>query len=151
GDADPEYQKHCMDLIDSYQLTEHFRFMGKTDSVPKVLEDYDVLLMPTLAEEAFGRVIIEAMAMSMIVVATDAYGPREIIEHETDGFLFERGNANALAGTITMLESMDDSELQAVAQAARKKVETKYEISLVKKRIEIIIENVVQNNLNTQK
>lgn len=143
GEADPDYLSRCHLQIQKLHLENHFCFKGKSTDLMNILPRYDVLLMPTMAQEALGRVIIEAMACSLIVIATDAYGPKEIITHAQNGFLFKRGSSADLAASILQIYRLDISALEKVRQAARAEVEQKYEINLVKKQIQNILENIV--------
>ncbi len=144
GEEDPEYGEACRKLIQDLHLDSHFHFMGKSLKLQSIFPDYDVMLMPTLAEEAFGRVIIEAMAQRLIVIATDAYGPKEIISNGSDGFLFERCSSAALAEKIMKLELLPFDEIETIRNQARLKIINNYEISLVKKKIEVILYKILQ-------
>ncbi len=143
GEADPEYLRHCMGLIEAFSLQERIRFLGRNPEVTKILSQYSVLLMPTMAREAFGRVVIEAMSLGLVVLATNAYGPKEIIADEEDGFLFDRGSVPALASKIRAVAGLNREQRCALGRKARQKVQEHYEINLVKKKIEIIIESIV--------
>lgn len=50
--------------------------------------------------EAFGNVIVEALACGVPVVSTDCGGPREILKNGTYGLLVQVGNEQALADGI---------------------------------------------------
>ena len=50
--------------------------------------------------EGFGNALVEAMACGVPVVATDCYGPREILEDGRHGILVPVGQSDALAGAI---------------------------------------------------
>lgn len=143
GEADKSYLQYCQQLIKRLHLGDHFRFKGKIDHPMQILPRYDVLLMPTVSKEPLGRVIIEAMACSLIVIATNAYGPKEIISHKIDGYLFERGSVSALASAILELYNTDRKSLEQIRVNARLKVEQKYEINLVKNQVEKILERIV--------
>lgn len=147
GEADPIYAQYCKDLIAKNGLSDSFHWQGHNPKLREILSSYDVMLMPTLAEEAFGRVIIEAMAVRLIVVATDAFGPAEIISTGRDGFLFPRASHTALAEIILQLKQLDAMQIEQLKSNARKTVCDKYEISLVKKQIESILENIVYQNM----
>lgn len=62
------------------------RLLGEIDDVPQLLAALDVLLVPSW-EEAFGRVVVEGMAMGLTVIATASGGPPEIIDDGRTGFL----------------------------------------------------------------
>lgn len=135
GDVEPDYYARCQKLILEKDLTRHVHFYPRTSDVDKLYWEHDVMLMPTLAKEAFGRVVIEAMARRCIVIATNAYGPAEIITSGKDGFLFARDDVGALTDTIREVYMLTNSELRELGRQARKAVEEKYELSLVKKQI----------------
>jgi glycosyltransferase involved in cell wall biosynthesis len=148
GEEDLPYADLCRKLIETNGLSNRISFKGKTNNALVALQDYDVMLMPTLAREAFGRVIIEAMACKCIVAASDAYGPSEIITDGVDGFLFTPGSVSALVQVIHILNSLSAIEIAQIRTNARNTVCSKYEISLVKERIEDILVNIVFNHSN---
>ena len=67
-------------------LTDRVRFLGERDDVPEILGALDLLLLPSW-EEPFGRVVVEAMAMAVPVIATSVGGPSEILRDGDDGIL----------------------------------------------------------------
>ncbi len=77
-------------------------------SMPDLLRGVDCVAMPSLWEEAFGMVWLEAMAMGRPVVASAVAGPRDWIQDGVNGFLVEPGNAEALADRIAQLYANPD-------------------------------------------
>jgi L-malate glycosyltransferase len=67
-------------------VEDRVRFLGERSDVPSLLAATDVLLMP-FWQDAFGRVAVEAMAMSVPVVAANVGGPTEIVRAGIDGLL----------------------------------------------------------------
>lgn len=57
-------------------------------------------LVHTATREPFGRVLIEAMARGIPVIAFDACGPREIITNGDTGILVESGNVDQLVDAM---------------------------------------------------
>jgi glycosyltransferase involved in cell wall biosynthesis len=151
GDEDESYAERCKALIKKLHLQEHFNFLGKTLDINKILPNYDVLLMPTMAKEAFGRIVVEAMAAKVIVIATDAFGPKEIISSSHDGFLFKRGSSASLASAILHVYQMIPQHLEQMRSQARETVETRYEINLVKMRLVNILENIIKEAKQPQR
>lgn len=84
------------------------QFVGRVDS-HKFLTDIDVLVTPSLWQEPFGLVLCEAMSAGVPVVASAVGGIPEIVEHGECGFLFERGDGDALRNYVVQLA--DDREL----------------------------------------
>jgi len=71
---------------------------------PRTLfEKIDVLVVPSLWHEPFGRVAIEALAWGIPVVASLRGGLREIIRHTVNGWLFEPNDPGRLAQLLHML------------------------------------------------
>jgi glycosyltransferase involved in cell wall biosynthesis len=62
-----------------------------------------VIIFPSLVEEPFGRVGIEAMAAGRPVVAFDVGGVREWLRHGETGFLVPRGDLNKMAESVNLL------------------------------------------------
>lgn len=150
GEEYPHSADTSRALIERHGLKAHFNFRGKSQNMQRIFPQYDIMIMPTLARETFGRVIIEAMASGLIVIATNAFGPAEIIEHQVDSLLFERANPAALAACIKQILSTPLIELELMRKAARKKVAEHYEISLVKKSIEIILEREIKTQTDKE-
>jgi glycosyltransferase involved in cell wall biosynthesis len=89
-------------LTRELNLREEVEFLGLRHDVPQLLAASDLLVLPSRSE-GFGLVIIEAMACGVPVVASGLEGPREILLHGRNGYLFEPGNKNDLADKIAFL------------------------------------------------
>ncbi len=92
-------------------LGAQVHFTGWRDDVPDILALGDLFVLPS-TNEAFGRVLIEAMAMARAVVATDAGGVPEIVVDGETGVLVPPADPPALAAAVQAL-------LDAPARAAR--------------------------------
>ena len=77
-------------------------FSGPLPSPADALAGLDVLAVAS-HREALGRVILEAFAGGIAVVASDAGGIPEVVEPGSNGLLFPRGNADELARTLVQL------------------------------------------------
>jgi len=131
------YFKQLMELVRQCGLKERVEFLGNVSDVPGILEKLDVLVMATTTQEAFGRVIIEAGAVGVPVVATSVGGVLEIIEHEKDGLLAEPENPYELAKAVVRM--IKDRQLaKTCAQNLAQKVKDKFSLdTLVKKTIDV--------------
>jgi glycosyltransferase involved in cell wall biosynthesis len=65
--------------------------------MPAALMVADVVAMPSITPEPFGRVALEAQAMGRPVVAFDHGGATESIRHGETGWLAVPGDADSLA------------------------------------------------------
>ncbi|CAN5669527.1 glycosyltransferase [soil metagenome] len=77
-------------------------FTGRRDDVPAVTAALDVAVLPSY-REAQGLVILEAMALSRPVVATNVGGIPEMIEDGVTGLLVPPRDRRELAAAITRL------------------------------------------------
>jgi glycosyltransferase involved in cell wall biosynthesis len=111
------YVRRLRLIVDELELHDAVRFLGEREEVPEILRACDVALLPSWAEP-FGRVVVEAMAIGVPVVATSVGGPAEIIRDGIDGLLVAPRQPDALAAAIVAL--LDDSDRrQALGAAAR--------------------------------
>jgi glycosyltransferase involved in cell wall biosynthesis len=78
-------------------------FAGFRDDIPSWMKAVDVIVHTSTEPEPFGRVIIEGMATGRPVIATEAGGVTEIIEHRRNGWLVKPGDSVALAEAISTL------------------------------------------------
>jgi glycosyltransferase involved in cell wall biosynthesis len=91
-------------------------FTGWTNDIYSVLERLDLLLAPSMWEEANPRVILEAFAAAVPVIAFRRGGVPEIIRHGETGFLCD--DAGGMAARAIELLRGDRRCLCAVAHAA---------------------------------
>ncbi len=132
GDAPknkPGYIENLKVLVKQLQIEKYVDFLGPQYNIPKIMSELDLLVLPSIGQEAFGRVIIEAGASGVPVIATRIGGAIEIIEHGHTGFLVKPGDMLEMVNSI--ISALKDRELSKnIAIEARKKVEKEY--SLVK-------------------
>jgi colanic acid/amylovoran biosynthesis glycosyltransferase len=95
------YRRKLVALTAESGVSERVAFLGAVpeEIVSEHLEQAHVFVLASLAEP-LGVALMEAMAMSVPVVATDGGGVPELIENGADGILVEPGDANAIAVAI---------------------------------------------------
>lgn len=95
-------------------------FIGPEQNVFNFMNAVDIIVLPSIAQEDFPNVVIEAMSLGKPVIASSIAGTPEQITHMRDGLLVEPGNSEELARAIGTLAH--DSELrQVLASNAREK------------------------------
>jgi glycosyltransferase involved in cell wall biosynthesis len=88
--------------IEALGLWESVRLAGFCGDVLSLINAADLMVLPSLAEP-FGLVLVEAMSLGRPVVATNAGGPREVVEDGVTGLLVPPADPPALAAAITRL------------------------------------------------
>ncbi|MFA5038250.1 MAG: lipopolysaccharide heptosyltransferase II [Candidatus Omnitrophota bacterium] len=106
-------------------LSETVSFLGNRRDIPELLKQMDALVMPSITEESFGRVIVEAQAVGVPVIASKVGGVVEIIDNEKDGLLVFPKDDEAMAQAILKLIT-DDALGRRLSESGRRKVEEKF-------------------------
>lgn len=87
-----------------------FRAQGWRDQagMKALYRDADIVVVPSVWPEPFGRVAVEGMAAGRPVAASRIGGLQEIVRHGETGYLFEAGSSAELALRLERL--LDDPE-----------------------------------------
>lgn len=103
----------------------------------------DVFVAPSI-QEAFGKTIIESMSCSTPVVAFDATGPRDIIDHKNTGYLAEPFEPEDLArGIDWVLE--DPERCHQLSYQSKIKVENEFSVSVVAEKYIQLYKKIIYN------
>jgi len=90
---------------EDYPGPDWFRPAGWREhgSLPRLYAKADVVVAPSVWDEPFGMVALEAMAVGRPVCASKVGGLQTIVEHTKTGFLFERNDSTELSRALEML------------------------------------------------
>ena len=131
GDAPVKKQAYKDELVlltKRLGISAQVEFMGNRRDIPELLSKADCLVLSTITQEAFGRVIIEAQAAGVPVVATRVGGVTEIIEHEKTGLLVLPKDIEAMSDAV--LRILNNPAFSAgLVIAAKKKIDDRYTLS----------------------
>lgn len=126
------YKEEVEVLVRRLGLSHCTEFLGTQRDIPAILSQLDLLVLATVTHEAFGRVIIEAQAAGVPVVATEVGGVVDIIEDEKTGLLVPPADSVSMAEAIIRI--FKDKELaHTLAVNAYKKVKESYNLELMVK------------------
>lgn len=124
------YKEQVQVLVKRLGLWHSTQFLGNQRDIPAILAHLDLLVLTTTSHEAFGRVIVEAQACGVPVVATRVGGVIDIIEDQKTGLLVAPGDPASIAQSA--IKIYKDVELsRTLAENAYKKVKEKYNIGLM--------------------
>jgi glycosyltransferase involved in cell wall biosynthesis len=104
----------------------------------------DVVMFPSVVEEPFGRVGIEAMAAGRPVVAFDVGGVREWLVHGETGYLVPRGEVEQMAGFTTLLLEKPDLA-RKLGEAGRRRARALFDRNRIVSRLEQILSEVIEH------
>ncbi len=128
-----KFEEYLKVMTKTKHLEDRIHFMGFVPA-ETALQNLDLVVHASTEPEPFGRVIIEAMASGIPVIATDAGGASEIIRNRETGLLIEPKDANLLAERIKELKN--NSELRDnLTTEARKDIEEKFSLEASTKNL----------------
>ena len=101
------------------------------------MAELDIIVIAS-EQEAFGRVVIEAMALKKAIVATRCGGPEEIITDGVTGFLVPVRDAASMANRIMAL-AMNPELRRRVGVEGFETVDRKFSVKAYTKNLQQII------------
>lgn len=122
------YEQAVRFAIREYGLSDRVTIAGPQprEQIPRLLADADVMLHSAI-EEGFCNAVVEAQAMCLPVVTSDAGGLPENVENGVTGFVAPRRDATALAEKLALLAS--SPELRArMGQAGRARALARFDL-----------------------
>jgi glycosyltransferase involved in cell wall biosynthesis len=103
SDGSTRYFASIRQCIEDSGLQQAFILTGYRSNVEEFYAAMDIVVHSSVFPEPFGMVVPEAMAARRPVIASDAGGPRDIIENGVNGILVPPGDVTALADAVTKL------------------------------------------------
>jgi len=112
-------EEQLKDYADDKGLNEHVIFTGFRNDIPEILPELDIFLV-TSETEGLSTSILDAIACKVPVVATNAGGIPEIIEHNVTGMLGGIKQPETLADGILTILSNETLREEIVTNASEK-------------------------------
>ena len=122
------YKKRLIDLVQRYRLTKKIKFIDHCKEMPLAYSLADTVVSASIEPEAFGRVSVEAQAMSKIIIASNLGGSKETILKGKSGFLYKHDDPRELAKTLNTVIELDQDTLNAMGNEGRKNVTKKFDV-----------------------
>ncbi|WP_119304111.1 glycosyltransferase family 4 protein [Dongia deserti] len=103
-----EKARELQDLAKEEGITGRYHYIGPRSDVPDVLRSLDILVLPSKRDkEAFPRIVVEAMACGVPVLATAVAGvPEAVVAGET-GLLVDPDDFDGFVGALRTLVTDD--------------------------------------------
>jgi len=105
-------------------------FLGWRQDVPEVMSTFDIFVLPSL-NEGMGKVLVEAMALGIPIVASDVGGIPDLVTHNYNGLLVPPADVEGMAKSINVLldystkrmEMGDRGKIIAIDYSAEKMID----------------------------
>jgi len=136
----PEHSEFELALKESANqmgISDDIVWTGHIDDLAPVYRAFDLFIMPSY-EEAFGFVLVEAMASGIPAIATAAGGVPEIIQHLETGYLIEPRSSASIENAIKHL--MTDNDLsRRLAESGRTRAVQVYDSKIYFAKVQNLI------------
>jgi ABC-type polysaccharide/polyol phosphate transport system ATPase subunit/glycosyltransferase involved in cell wall biosynthesis len=127
-------------------LAEHARLDAETEDALTYYRAADVFVCPSF-QESLPRVVLEAMAFSLPVVASDVHGIPELVRDGSEGVLVAAGNEAQLAEALRRVLG-DRGWARALGTAARQRVEKHFALERSVDRYQDLFEELVSRRMD---
>lgn len=138
-----DYYQQLKSRIDTLGMRECVIFQGFMRNPDEIYPQMDISVVPSL-REPFGMVMLEAMAFSKPVVATNVGGPLDIVTDKT-GILVPVNDPAALAAAILRLVR-DPYLREKMGNAGRDRIETHFTMEKSLARLYEIYDDLLCRN-----
>jgi len=132
--GDGNLRRECEDFVRKRGL-KHVKFVGKVPfkDIPNFYAASDIVVFPSIWQEPFGRVVLEAMAAGKPVVASNVGGVVDLIINGENGYLVEPLNDKMWVKYLNMLIS--DELLRERLGKNGKKLSANFDTEVVTRKI----------------
>ncbi|MFI5279447.1 MAG: glycosyltransferase family 4 protein [Gemmatimonadales bacterium] len=122
-------------------LAGRIHFLKFQNEPWRLYPEFDLVVHFSTRAEPFGRVVVEAMACGVPVVAAHAGGPAEILQNGETGWLIMPGDVTALERRMVDALRADTS---AVGAAARRAAEQRFSAERFAREVADVLKRVAQ-------
>lgn len=139
---DPTYGRRLRELSSALGIESRVIFTGFRKDVIAILNQSDLMVLPSLFGEGLPMVILEAMAVGLPVIASNIEGVPEIIKNGVNGFLVAPGDSEELSDKITYVLNHRDI-LPSLKGKAVETIATEFDIQIAARKVENIYKKVL--------
>jgi glycosyltransferase involved in cell wall biosynthesis len=112
------------------------------DDVEAIVSIADIGILYSLFGEGISNAIMEYMALGKPVIANDSGGTKEIVKHETNGYLITNESPRVIAGLINDLLNDKEKRIK-MGEAGRKLIHESFTIDRMGKEFEKVYQEVI--------
>jgi glycosyltransferase involved in cell wall biosynthesis len=137
GSVLPDYERRVRESVASLGLQDRVTFVGPTPraQLPGLYQKHDILVFPSIWDEPFSIVVLEAMSSGLAVVGTQTGGSVEILEDGRNALVFPAGDPGVCAAQLSRL--LHDGVLfEHVRRNGRRAIEERFGLTVMLDRVE---------------
>ncbi len=128
-----EYERLVF-AVHQLELRQQVTFSGKLspEEVIEKLKEADLYIQFSI-QEGFCNAVLEAQAMELLCIVSDAEGLSENVLHNVTGWVVPRRNPLALAKQVEEVMAMDSQSLNEFRRQAKERIEQQFNLERQKK------------------
>ncbi|MFZ4631891.1 MAG: glycosyltransferase family 4 protein [Patescibacteria group bacterium] len=129
------------ELAQNLKLNNKIEFTGKLSEAEliRAMQNADLFILPSInSNEAFGIVLIEALACGVPVIASNLPGVRSVFSDHVQGLLVEPGSSEDLRKKLEFIFN-NEKIRRVMSLAARRLAEEKYDLKKMKAKLELLL------------
>jgi glycosyltransferase involved in cell wall biosynthesis len=126
ADAEPEESSALKDLAAAPALAGRVLLAGYRPNARRYAAAFDVCVVPSLRQESFGLLALDAMRAGRPVVATRVGGLPEVVDDGVTGLLVPPGDPAALAAALERLLA-DPGLARGLGEAGRRRAAERFD------------------------
>ena len=120
SDGNQKFQNILINKIIQSKLETKIRLINSTRDIQAAMILGDLIIMPSITPEPFGRIVLEAQALGKIPIAFDHGGASETIIDGKTGFLAEPIKVTSLSEKISFALSLKPQKREKIGEFAKK-------------------------------
>jgi glycosyltransferase involved in cell wall biosynthesis len=136
-----KYKKSLLEKIKTSPFASRIQVEGWQDNLSQYWKKIDCFIHPA-DKEPFGRVIIEAMAHNVLVIAADSCGPAEIIQDSVTGLLFKPDDVEELARAMERIAA-DKDLMRRLSENAKQYVISNFQAEETAEKVTRVYEKLL--------
>jgi glycosyltransferase involved in cell wall biosynthesis len=149
------YRDELANRIAALGLSERILLTGHCTDMPAAFAAATLAIVPSIEPEAFGRISIEAQAMGCPVIVSQIGALPETIGAASPtgsgtpgtGWTFPAGDEAALARQIEAALMLPEAQIDAMAEAARRRVAALYSKQALQRQTLLVYDNLLDSAL----
>jgi glycosyltransferase involved in cell wall biosynthesis len=123
-------------------------YIPPTDDVIPILQQADVVVLPSEYHEGVPKSLLEALACGKPIITTNWKGCRDTVEHGMNGYIIERGDFLSFVKYLDYFLHADRQVLEQMGMASRQKAEQEFNENSIISRYLAIIHSIQLKNLD---
>jgi glycosyltransferase involved in cell wall biosynthesis len=123
-------------------------YVPATDDVVPILQQVDVVVLPSEYHEGVPKSLLEALACGKPIITTNWKGCRDTVVQGVNGYIIERGDFRSFIKYLDYFLHADRKILQQMGAASRQKAEQEFDEHYILSRYLAIIHSIQLKNLD---